>query len=315
MDYRRQGRLDDQSECELVPVPVSKLGPLQFSKGVTLNQAKLYLRQDLQSNRAFCNLWSAATKKYHTDNKKQANVDDDLIISVLAYTMEVGMLYKDLNMECRNFGISMKDWDTFPYKGWWCLLHEAVKVLPHSPPSLKPLAHIRCYRGVLHLQTFSKALFKQKELFCFNQFGSASTNENTAMKFTKGEGTLFEIDRIPLDALGIKNYSAYPKEEEILILPSCQFQVTQQRKEGNIMRVKLSSVTREKSLDEDRYIKDEKCSDCVDGYMGRCGTDERCSDDDDGYICRCGTDEKCSDCDDSYMDRCGTDVKCSGIKH
>jgi len=280
MENRCQGRLDDQRKCELVPVPNSRVGPLQFSKDVTLTEANGYLRQDRHSNEAFCHLWSAATKKYRKDNKKQANVDDDLTISVLAYTMEVGMLYKDLNMKCRNFGNTKKDWDTFPYKGWRCLLHEAAKVLPHSPFRVLLCApNIRCYRGVPHMQTFSTAQLEHKELFCFNnQFGLASTSKYTAMKFTQGGGTLFKIDRIPFDALGIKKYSAYPDEEEILILPSCQFQITELRKKGNIMRVKLSAVTRKKGLDDQRYSRDEECLDDFDDCIERDSTNETCSD-------------------------------------
>jgi len=130
--------------------------------------------------------------------------------------------------------------------GWnpiqWLAVYaiSSTKDAASCPPSTQPFAEIECYRGVTGYHDNPSL----GELVCFNQLGSTSTDENVAKDFTKDNGTLYEMDRIPAYALGIEGYSYIPTEKEVLVLPSSVFKVVSVKKEKgvNITRVKLANI-------------------------------------------------------------------------
>jgi len=161
--------------------------------------------------------------------------------SVRLYTMDSPWkVYIDLNKQCRDCIEESKTLDGILFNGWLYTLYLALRMLPPSPPSTQPFAEIECYRGVTGYHDNPSL----GELVCFNQLGSTSTDENVAKDFTKDNGTLYEMDRIPAYALGIEGYSYIPTEKEVLVLPSSVFKVVSVKKEKgvNITRVKLANI-------------------------------------------------------------------------
>jgi len=113
------------------------------------------------------------------------------------------------------------------------LLH-ALGRLDTTPPSTKPLAPIPCYRGV-------SLDFQFTGDFCaFGHFCSTTTSEAMAKNFLFGRGTLFEFEAVPRNALGIKEYSKFGMEDEVLVGPWSTFKVKKTTKDGNITRVTLT---------------------------------------------------------------------------
>lgn len=210
----------------------------------SLEKAKRYLSLDLENNPKFSKQWSEAKRIVEMNivyGWKPPTVDIDLIVSIMAFTVEdrttSAQLYTEMNNLSRELGKSKDSWKNFQYKGWYAMMTHALSALPTSPSTIVPGAPIKCYRGVNRM--FDPK--HPKKQVTFNCFTSTSRDKNEAMGFlSKSEGTLFEFDSIPKHALGIKGYSQYPDEEEVLLAPWTCFDVAEVRKEGAFTLVKLS---------------------------------------------------------------------------
>jgi len=216
-------RIAEQKNCTLVPAKDVHLGAIA-ERNIT--KAKHFLDGDLASKNKeyakFQDLWKAATEEFKKRDKGDSENVKVLKISILAYTMEnPGRVYADLNEQCRTCIKQNKNLAEIPLKGWLFMLFQAETFLPSSPSNIKPLAKIACYRGVPGYHEEECVVGRQQ--FSFNQFGSVSTKLSVAIHFTKGNGTLYEIDRIPAVALGIQDYSYYHQEQEVLVYPSSLF--------------------------------------------------------------------------------------------
>lgn len=209
----------------------------------SLEKVKQYLKLDLKNNSKFSRQWSKATSivKGKLDKGwKPPTVDIDLIICIMAFTMEdvkeTVQLYTELNNLSRELGKSKDSWKNFPYKGWYAMMTHALSTLPTSPREIVPWARIKCYRGVNKMFDPKNP---QKQV-TFNCFTSTSRNKDEAINFlSKTGGTLFEFDRIPEHALGIEDYSSYPYEEEVVLAPWSCFDVAGVREDDFFTVVKL----------------------------------------------------------------------------
>lgn len=208
----------------------------------SVKEALEHLDNDLLgSNSVFKSVWKKAIEKFRADYGKDPSSDKDkMTVSIIAYTLgPPEKLYNTLNEELRKHGSSGGNWDAFPFKGWWLLLHRALVNIPTTPEKIKPLERIPLYRGSPIKYRFSTTLCA-----AFGCLTSTTTSLDVAKEFIgpTGKGTLFEIDGIPMGALGIQKYSAFPEEEEVLLYPFSSFQVKEVKEEGPITRVKLSAA-------------------------------------------------------------------------
>uniref|UniRef100_A0A8C3KYR4 NAD(P)(+)--arginine ADP-ribosyltransferase n=1 Tax=Chrysolophus pictus TaxID=9089 RepID=A0A8C3KYR4_CHRPC len=133
---------------------------------------------------------------------------------MLAYTME-GKLYHQFNTATRRDGISRQHYlRFFPFKTLHFLLTRALHTLRESQPQ-------RChhvYRGVKG----TRFTAQQGQVVRFGQFTSSSLRKKVAESF--GQDTFFSVETCY--GVPIKDLSAFPTEDEVLIPPSEQFRVT-----------------------------------------------------------------------------------------
>lgn len=151
-------------------------------------------------------------------------------------------LYRDLNEKSKKLGNSDDNWKRFPYKGWWYMLHYALKTVPSTPARIQPLAKVPLYRGVSAKVKFSPDGLEDEMLYSFNHFASTSTSKAVALQFAGEGGTLIELGVVPLVALGVKAYSALPHEDEVLLGPWSTFEFIGTRMEGKTTCVGLMSA-------------------------------------------------------------------------
>lgn len=250
MDQRRRERFVDTEQCSLVMLGPN-YSPVFRARHIKLDEARQLLARELHGDEEFRQVWMEAKQQFEQSNRRPVKQDDDLVLCIIAYTLEDPIpLYRRLNEQCRELGDSDDAWERFPYRGWWCMLHQALTKVPNSPPLVWPaptgpttrsLPQITCYRGLSKNVEFTNSQIQHKQFFAFNCFASTSTNESKAKKFVGENGTLFEFKTMPLAALGIQQYSAFPEEEEVLVWPWSTFNVVGITKDGSITRVKLSS--------------------------------------------------------------------------
>ena len=141
---------------------------------------------------------------------------------VFKYTQEGGRsIYQMLNrMLAKAKGRDLKD--TTKAREWCIQLVMAVRLLwSKDGPS-------KVYRGVPHadLGIYERAK-TSGSLVQWDAFTSTSTSRDVANGFRRSNGVLFVIRRDPSHAAAaeISEYSNYPDEAEVLLLPGMRFRV------------------------------------------------------------------------------------------
>ena len=138
----------------------------------------------------------------------------DQATAMLAYTME-GKLYHQFNNATRGDGISRQHYlRSFPFKTLHFLLSRALHTLRESQPQ----QCYNVYRGVKG----TRFTAQQGQVVRFGQFTSTSLKEKVAEGF--GIDTFFFVNTCY--GVPIMEFSDYPDENEVLIPPCEQFEVT-----------------------------------------------------------------------------------------
>jgi len=137
-------------------------------------------------------------------------------------------LYQSFNEETRQIK-SFFEWENFPYRGMWLLLHKALA-------NQKPLSRsMNVYRGVSI--SFGAEV---GQIVSFKQYTSTSSNVNVPYRFIRAsrkemsECTLFDIE-IEV-GLEMEDFFGYG-EEEILLPPYDALQVTEIEEDRNGLRI------------------------------------------------------------------------------
>ncbi|RYA67327.1 ADP-ribosyltransferase domain-containing protein, partial [Enterobacter cloacae complex sp. 2DZ2F20B] len=130
-------------------------------------------------------------------------------------------IYVDFNKQCRELK-NESSWIKFPYKSFYCLLGQAVSSVQSVPDNNQP----PYYRGVsFH---YDPNFPDEEILVDFAQFTSCSKSRQQALSFINsqgGKGTLLILPHPPMAGIGIKNYSQFAQEEEVLICPWSTFTI------------------------------------------------------------------------------------------
>ena len=159
---------------------------------------------------------------------------------VYRYTQEGDRsIYKMLNrMLKRAKGRDLKD--TTKARDWTINLVMAVRLLwSEGGPS-------KVYRGVPNadLSTYERVKASGRAVQ-WDSFSSTSTRRDVAQGFLKGKhGVLFVVRRDPdhAAAADISEYSAFPEENEVLLLPQMKFRVLDIHKRVGFNEVVLEEV-------------------------------------------------------------------------
>ncbi|NXX66704.1 NAR1 ribosyltransferase, partial [Spizella passerina] len=198
-------------------------GPAMNAKLPRLNGS------EFQKNPLFAQAWPKATAEWQSWGSPVSPLSSPAqAIALRAYTMND--LYKEFNLAVRTAGRSRQEyWDNFHFKTMHFLLTQALVTLRDTRGQQ---CH-NVYRGVHGVR------FKAEpgDIVRFGQFTSASQSEIIAKKF--GTATLFQV--YTCHGVGIRNFSKYPDEKEVLIPPFETFEVIKVSQKQYSARIQLRS--------------------------------------------------------------------------
>ncbi|EEZ99660.2 hypothetical protein TcasGA2_TC002417 [Tribolium castaneum] len=206
----------------------------------SMDQIKFYLNQELATNKTYALVWNSAKILYANDvekNKYVIQAPPEFYQAIIAYSFELNgfKIYDDFNTKSRQME-NMSSWNAFPYKSLYCLLAQSVKCVKSIPDA--EVNNITLYRGLNFVFPC-----QVNQIISFSQFASFTSSEKVAKEFTgNNQGTIFVIPP-PVQnktTLGIRPYSFFVNEEEVLVMAWSKFRVKRIIKEEN--KVILESV-------------------------------------------------------------------------
>jgi hypothetical protein len=204
------------------------------------------LQEELNENDFYREKWIIAKTMY--ENDLTSSLPEECQIALIVYTLdrlcnkndksrnEKTALYEDFNWKCRLLR-SDSDWKKFPYKSLYALLARSIHDI-HNKPSINQSVY---YRGMSFIP--NQLSFKAGDIIYPTQFLSCSIDKAVAERFVRGpEPTLMNFQRSPLAACGIRGYSAFPDEEEILVFPWSTFKINKIERSTSRNEIFLESV-------------------------------------------------------------------------
>ncbi|XP_074006638.1 erythroblast NAD(P)(+)--arginine ADP-ribosyltransferase-like [Numenius arquata] len=149
------------------------------------------------------------------------------LVALLAYTLP-GALYHEFNGAMHETGSSCREYlDKFHFKVLHFLMTQALSTVRNTQPS-------RChhiYWGVRGIRITAQ----HQDLLHFNQFTSTSLRNKSALDFDKD--TFFSV--YTCYSVPIRDFSFYPDEDEVLILPYEDFDLTNITEHGDRACIQL----------------------------------------------------------------------------
>ncbi|NXX99975.1 NARE ribosyltransferase, partial [Centropus bengalensis] len=189
-------------------------------------------RTEFASNKVYAEGWTKAVARWQKSRHcipKVPGMRPEHVIAILAYTEECP-LYKEFNKAVPKAGRSRQEYlRTFNFKVLHFLLSEALRILKDSRSG-------RCYsvyRGIKGHHFTAQRLQSVR----FGSFASTSLRKDVAMEH--GEDTLFSVYTC-YGAL-IRDFSCFPREEEVLVPPFEKFKVTSVTNTAHGARIQLRS--------------------------------------------------------------------------
>ncbi|XP_048807740.1 erythroblast NAD(P)(+)--arginine ADP-ribosyltransferase-like isoform X1 [Lagopus muta] len=222
----------------------------QYQGCIDLMEAELpELNRTEFNNRTYAEGWRSATKLWQSRSSKATSpvvLGRDQAIAVLAYTME-GNLYRVFNNATLTAGSSRQHYlSSYPFKTLHFLLSRALQTLRES--QTQQCHHV--FRGV----NGTRFTAQQGQVVRFGKFTSTSFSPGVAEGF--GRHTFFLVQTCY--GVPIKNFSAFSDEDEVLIPPAEQFEVTciTYMKEGNFIQLESRGM---KSKYNCEFVKEKRC--------------------------------------------------------
>uniref|UniRef100_A0A669PZ06 NAD(P)(+)--arginine ADP-ribosyltransferase n=1 Tax=Phasianus colchicus TaxID=9054 RepID=A0A669PZ06_PHACC len=203
----------DEVEMDMAPNSCDD----QYQGCVNLMEAELpELNRTEFNNEDFAEGWRFAIKEWQKRwgrTARQPPLCCDQGLALMAYTTQMD-LYEVFNRATREGGRSQQHYlSSYPFKTLHFLLIRALHTLRRSQPQ-------RCFQ-VVH----------------FGQFSSSSFNQVVAKSF--GQDTFFSVETCY--GVPIKEFSTFPTEDEVLIPPFEQFEVTNITYDGDRRVIQLRS--------------------------------------------------------------------------
>ncbi|NXE85469.1 NARE ribosyltransferase, partial [Cochlearius cochlearius] len=167
-------------------------------------------------------------------------------VALLAYTLP-GPLYQAFNAAVREAGRSREEYlDAFHFKVLHFLLSEALRALRDARP---PRCH-HVYRGVQGIRFTAQ----RHQSIRFGQFTSTSLRNESIQSF--GQDTTFLVETCY--GVPIRDFSFFPKEEEVLIPPFEVFKVTDVTRDGDRALIRLRSQNASSTYNCE-LVKEKRC--------------------------------------------------------
>ncbi|XP_065451830.1 NAD(P)(+)--arginine ADP-ribosyltransferase 2-like [Chrysemys picta bellii] len=189
------------------------------------------LKNELTKNKNFHLAWNKAKEEWM--RKKNMLIFPNTMrafcsVAVMAYTLKDPPLYKDFDTATRTGWTGPDAYASYPFKALHFLLTRAPKDIWGITPSC-----VIVYRGtdVMFSVTY-------RRLFRFGQFTSTSKSLTVATNF--GKKTIFIL--VSCIGYAVQDLSPFPKEEEVLVLPSEMFLVTEIKRTWTRQAVYAKSV-------------------------------------------------------------------------
>lgn len=204
---------------------------------------------EYKANRDFASAWDIAKDEW--EDRKQNTVKppgfkDEYAIAILAYTID-GPLHKVFNTAVREAGRSREYYlRNFQFKALHYFLTNALRLLDeYDTPKCRIV-----YRGIKGVRFKSMG----DKPVRFGQFTSSSLNSENALHF--GEDTIFTIETCY--GVSVKNFSFFPREEEVLIPPFEKFKVTNFTKDRDRNVIGLQSIEKSSAYNCE-FAKEKQC--------------------------------------------------------
>ncbi|NXR45824.1 NRT2 ribosyltransferase, partial [Hippolais icterina] len=199
---------------------------LQCSDEMTKKLPELQ-KSEFEKNGVFKDGWEKAKKEWQKWGSDSSHLTPDQAIALMAYSMRA--LYKEFNDATREAGSSSEKYQNkFHFKSLHFLLTRALQKL-RRPNDCKNV-----FRGMKDCQfTVTRGAEVR-----FGQFTSSSLSKAVAQRF--GQDTMLKVRTC--HGADIQEFSYYPGEEEVLILPFETFRVTDVSEKGNTMHIELKST-------------------------------------------------------------------------
>ncbi|KAJ6664818.1 hypothetical protein lerEdw1_005790 [Lerista edwardsae] len=195
-------------------------------------------RTEFATNRVYAEAWGQAAALWGERGASVAlppGLRPEHAIALAAYTVQ-GRFHRDFNVAVREAGRTRDAYvGRFPFKAFHFLLTRALQVLGAAA---KPRCQ-RVYRGVRGVRFTGERL----QPIRFGHFASSSLRNESALQF--GQDTFFTIETC--HGVGIRNFSFFPDESEILIPPFETFKVANFTKAPGTTFIQLLSL-RESSV-------------------------------------------------------------------
>ncbi|NXN87791.1 NARE ribosyltransferase, partial [Bombycilla garrulus] len=188
------------------------------------------MRSEFQQNPLFARVWKEAAAEWHERGSRVSPLaSPEQAIAIMAYTMND--LYREFNAAVRSAGRSRQEYrDNFHFKTLHFLLSQALVTLRKAQGS-------QCrnvFRGVCSTQFTAQ----RGDTVRFGQFASTSDREEVCEAF--GKDTAFQV--LTCHGVNIQDFSYFPHEEEVLILPFETFNVTAVTHKGDRAQIQLRST-------------------------------------------------------------------------
>ncbi|XP_019335700.1 GPI-linked NAD(P)(+)--arginine ADP-ribosyltransferase 1 isoform X1 [Alligator mississippiensis] len=223
----------------------------QYKGCVAMMEAELGAlnRSEFSSNRVYAEAWTEAAAKWK-EKQAETPVPPDLkaehAIAIMAYTMQ-GPLHRDFNAAVREAGRTRENYlGSFNFKTLHFLLTRGLQALGNAQ-------HPRCrkvYRGVKGVRFLSE----RRQTVRFGHFTSSSLRNTSALQF--GQDTFFCIQTC--HGAGIRNFSIFPTEDEVLIPPFETFTVKNFTRAGDRTLIELGSLDKSSSYNCE-FVKEKRC--------------------------------------------------------
>ncbi|NXN76321.1 NARE ribosyltransferase, partial [Himantopus himantopus] len=206
-------------------------------------------RTEFANNSIYAKAWTQATAEWRS---RQGRIPQppalrpEQAIALLAYTLH-GPLYQEFNPAVREAGRSRREYlDTFHFKVLHFLLSEALRTLRDTQP--RRCHHV--YRGIQGIRFTAQ----HRQSVRFGSFTSTSLRKEATMDF--GQDTLFVVETCY--GVPIRDFSFFPKEEEVLIPPFESFEVINVTHNGDSAIIQLRSQAAVSTYNCE-LVKEKRC--------------------------------------------------------
>ncbi|KAM6287934.1 GPI-linked NAD(P)(+)--arginine ADP-ribosyltransferase 1 isoform 1-T1 [Spheniscus humboldti] len=245
----RRRDLDSIKEVALDMAPTSFDDQYRGCSRMMEEELEELNRTEFANNSVYTKAWTLAATEWRN---RQGHVPQlpvlrpEQEVALLAYTLS-NSLYQTFNAAVREAGHSRREYlGAFHFKALHFLLTKALHALQDTQP--RRCHHV--YRGIQGIRFTAR----HGQSVRFGHFTSASLQKEIAQRF--GQDTFFLVETCY--GVPIRDFSFFPKEEEVLIPPFEIFEVTDVAHDGDRALIQLRSQDALSTYNCE-WVKEKRC--------------------------------------------------------